>query len=130
VNRKNYIYLIYMDGFQKTVLFVAIGILIISLIIIGFVLSAGKDNQWPPMIPNCPDYWTADGSGNNAKCVNVKDLGTCPPSEDSEHLVMNFNGSAFTGSEGDCNKYKWADKCNVSWDGITYGVSNPCDTSA
>ena len=56
-----------MDGFQKTVLFVAIAILIIALILIGFVLSAGKDNQWPPMVPNCPDYWIADGSGNNAK---------------------------------------------------------------
>jgi hypothetical protein len=39
---------------------------------------------------------------------------------------MNFNTSAFTGSQGACNKYNWATKCNVTWDGITYGVSNPC----
>ena len=63
-----------MDGFQKTILFIAIIILIISLIIIGFALAAGKDSQWPPMVPNCPDYWIADGSGNNAKCVISNNL--------------------------------------------------------
>lgn len=118
-----------MEGFQKIVLISAIVILIIALVLIGMALSSGEET-WPPIKAECPDYWVSDGSGNATTCTNVKDLGTCPPSEDSEHLVMNFNGSAFTGSEGDCNKYKWADKCNVSWDGITYGVSNPCDTAA
>ena len=73
----------------------------------------------------CPDYWVIDGSGNNAKCINVKDLGTCK-SLGNKHQTMNFNTSAFTGSQGACNKYNWATKCNVTWDGITYGVNNPC----
>ena len=41
---------------------------------------------------------------------------------------MDFNQAPFNGTDGDCAKYKWAykDKCNVTWDGINYGVSNPC----
>ena len=118
-----------MEGFQKIVLFAAIIILIVSLITIGVALSYAKDEEWPPITPECPDFWITDGSGNNSKCINVKDLGTCKPIGDDKHLVMNFNSSAFTGSQGDCNKYTWADKCGISWDGITYGVTNPCQTT-
>ena len=114
-----------MDTFQKIVLFSAIIILIITLIFIGTTLSYSKDQEWPPMVPECPDYWMIDGSGNNATCINIKDLGTCK-SLGNKHQTMNFNTSAFTGSQGACNKYNWATKCNVTWDGITYGVSNPC----
>lgn len=119
-----------MEGFQKFILFSAIIILIITLIIIGTALSSATDTTWPPMTPDCPDYWTIDGSGNSAKCVNVKNLGTCPPHSSQEHLTMDFNSSPFTGSNGLCSKYTWATKCGVSWDGITYGVNNPCQTSS
>ena len=117
-----------MGPFQKTVLIVAIVILIVVLVIIGLALAKSQDNNWPPMVPDCPDYWTIDGSGNKAICTNVKDLGTCPPKNGQAHLQMNFNTSAFTGSNGTCNKYNWANNCNVTWDGITYGVSNPCNS--
>jgi hypothetical protein len=130
VNRKKYIYLLYMETFQKIVLYAAIFVLILSLIMIGVVLGMTKDKQWPPMTPQCPDYWTIDGEGQNAVCVNVKDLGTCPPQSDQDHLTMNFNTPAFSGTRGLCAKYTWANKCGVSWDGITYGVSNPCQTNA
>jgi len=124
-----------MEGFQKIVLFSAIIILIIALVIIGVALAYAKDQQvWPPLTAECPDYWSITGydiSGNNtSKCVNIKDLGTCSPQNGEKHLVMDFNGSVFTGSQGDCNKYTWAKKCNVSWDGITYGVNNPCQTTS
>ena len=119
-----------MEGFQKFILFSAIIILIIALVLIGMVLSySTADMKWPPVLPDCPDYWLIDGSGNNASCINVKDLGTCQPLNDEKHLKINFNSSAFTGENGLCAKYNWANKCNVSWDGITYGVSNPCQTS-
>ena len=93
-----------MEGFQKIVLFSAIIILIISLIIIGTALSYAKNTTWPPMVPNCPDYWLIDGSGNESKCINIKDLGTCPANEDDKHLIMDFNTAAFTGSNGTCAK--------------------------
>ena len=115
-----------MEGFQKIVLITAIIILIITLVVIGVTLSKGSGADWPPVVPQCPDYWVIDGSGNNAKCVNVKDLGTCKSDGSSKHQTMNFNSSQFTGSQGACNKYNWATNCNVTWDGITYGVSNPC----
>ena len=119
-----------MEGFQKIVLYSAIIILIISLVIIGIALSYAKDKkQWPPIVPDCPDYWTIDGSGNNARCLNVKDLGSCPPTGGRKHLSMDFNNAPFIGSNEMCAKYTWANRCNVSWDGITYGVNNPCQTS-
>jgi hypothetical protein len=119
-----------MEGFQKTVLFAAIFILILSLIFIGLALkNSTNQSSWPPMVPACPDYWTIDGSGNNTTCVNVKNLGTCQPASGDQYLTMNFNNAPYSGSNGLCSKYTWATNCGVSWDGITYGVSNPCQTT-
>jgi hypothetical protein len=119
-----------MEGFQKIVLYSAIIMLIIALVIIGIALSyANSEKAWPPIVPDCPDYWVIDGSGNNATCINVKDLGTCSATGENKHLSVNFNESPFVGSNETCAKYKWASNCGVSWDGITYGVNNPCQTS-
>jgi hypothetical protein len=43
---------------------------------------------------------------------------------------MNFNGPVYTGSNGSCAKYTWAQKCKVAWDGISYGVDNPCTSAS
>ena len=112
-----------MESFQKFILFAAIIILIIALIFIGLALSKSDSHQWPPIVPECPDYWLIDGSGNNTTCVNVKNLGKC------RQNTMNFKTPAFTGSNSLCAKYTWATNCGVSWDGITYGVNNPCQNS-
>ena len=117
-----------MASFQKIVLVSAIVFLIIALIIIGISLHYSRDTNWPPNIASCPDWWIMDGSGNNQKCINRKDLGTCKPNGSSQHQEMNFNIPAFTGSNGTCNKYTWAKNCDLSWDGITYGVDNPCSS--
>ena len=122
-----------MEGFQKIVLFSAIVILIIVLVIIGIALVSAKNSEtWPPLVSDCPDYWAIAGldvSGNSMyKCVNVKDLGTCPADDGQQHQIMDFNGPMFTGSDGSCAKYKWAKKCKVTWDGITYGVNDVCQT--
>ena len=117
-----------MEGFQKFVLFAAIIILIISLVFIGMALTYSTDQEWPPMIPDCPDFWLIDGSGNNATCMNVKDLGTCSATGENKHFSVNFNEAPFIGLDEACAKYKWATKCGVSWDGITYGVDNPCQS--
>ena len=118
-----------MPSFQVVVLIIAVVILIIALAFIGVsLINSQKNAAWPPLVPDCPDYWTMDGS-TNPICVNVKDLGTCPPSMGNGHLTMNFNQSPYTGSNSTCAKYTWATGCHLAWDGITYGVSNPCDTS-
>lgn len=121
--------------FQKIVLIIAVIVLIIALVVISFALSNSSDNQvWPPLVPSCPDYWIMDGSGNNTICTNIKNLGTCSPQSGNapaikDHLTMNFNGSTYTGSNGLCAKYNWANTCGLSWDGITYGVPNPCSST-
>jgi len=124
-----------MSGFQKIVLFSAIIILLIVLVIIGIALASAKNNEeWPPLVPDCPDYWAITGldiSGNNMyKCVNIKDLGVCPAKDGEKHQTMDFNTSMFTGSNGTCAKSRWAKQCKVSWDGITYGVNDPCQTTS
>jgi hypothetical protein len=120
-----------IGGFQKIVLFAAIIILIITLVVIGIALSSSKNNRaWPPNVPSCPDWWVSDGSGNRSKCINIKDLGTCPAKSGDKHQTMHFNRPIFTGSNELCAKYTWAQKCKVAWDGITYGVENPCTSSS
>lgn len=108
-----------MEKFQRIIIKFAVVLLIISLILIVILMNNNtKPEQWPPLIGDCPDYWV-DTSGNGSNCVNVKNLGNC--------TSMDFTTSHFTGSQGLCNKYKWATStCGVSWDGITYGVENPC----
>jgi hypothetical protein len=116
-----------MDGFQKIVLIVAIVILILLLIIIGVSLKYSKNNNWPPITAECPDYWSIDGSGNNTTCTNVKDLGTCNGSVTSgNHLTMDFTVSPYTGFGSVCKKYTWANSCGLTWDGITNLSTNPC----
>jgi hypothetical protein len=121
-----------MGSFQKIVLMIAVVILILALLIIGMSLIYSKKKTWPPNVASCPDWWVMDGSGNRAKCINVKDLGVCKPQGNMSHQVMDFNVGPFSSSNSSstCNKYTWANRCKVTWDGITYGVSNPCNSSS
>jgi hypothetical protein len=114
-------------NFQKLIIVIAILTLSILLVVIGVTLSKAKTNvNWPPIIGECPDYWT-DLKGNGEGCFNSRSLGKCNiPKKDNDN-TMNFNESPFIGVTGLCSKYKWAKSCNVTWDGITSGVKNPCD---
>jgi hypothetical protein len=127
--------------FQQIVVLVAVIALLLILLFIGLTLRNAKSTEpWIPTPQACPDYWvTHDPSGNpldatgsnpGGICVNVKNLGTCDPTDGNEFLTMDFSSSMYQGSNGNCAKYKWAKSCNITWDGITYGVAkNPCDTS-
>jgi len=116
-----------MASFQSVVVIVAIVLLIIILIIVGLTLVKGKSNVvWPPVIGDCPDYWL-DISGNGTACTanaQKTNMGIA-------QSPMNFSGSSFVGTgtgptSGACAKYTWAMNNKVSWDGLTYGVPNPC----
>ena len=116
-------------SFQKIVLTISIILLIIILIVIGVSLSYASNSEvWPPMIGECPDYWI-DMSGNGEACFNSKSLGKCNIPSEGNPNTMNFNEAPFTGDNGNCAKYNWSTSCQVTWDGITSGVKNPCDTS-
>jgi hypothetical protein len=119
-----------MATFQTVILIIAVILLIISLAFVGNSLKTSNSSAWPPPVPSCPDYWTIDGSGDDAVCINVHDLGTCAHGYNVDHLTMNFNDPKFSGDDGSCNKYTWATGCKISWDGLTYGGPNPCDASS
>ena len=108
--------------FKSIVVTIVILVLIVALVFIGIALSKGtKDKQWPPVVPTCPDYWKI---GNDGKCANDNEtnLGRCP-----DQRSVDFTKAPYVGNAGSCQKYKWATGCGVAWDGITYGVKNPCD---
>ena len=100
--------------------------LIILLIVIGVSLSKSSSEMvWPPLTGSCPDYWL-DLKGDGEACYNTKSLGKCNLPGTNEKNTMNFNVSPFNADNGTCSKYTWANRCGVTWDGITYGVNNPC----
>tara|TARA_B100000925_G_scaffold67112_1_gene45973 strand:+ start:742 stop:1080 length:339 start_codon:yes stop_codon:yes gene_type:complete len=100
-----------MASFQKITIGIAVILLIMCLIFIGYSLYNSKYNTaYPPVAADCPDYWL-DKEGD---CVNVKELGS-----DSCKRNKNFNTSFWTGDEGLCRKKQWARKCNLTWDGVT-----------
>jgi hypothetical protein len=96
-------------NFQKVVLIIAIILLIISLVIIGFMLKSALVNRpWPPSISQCPDYW--DISGNLCK-PNKINIGTPVISTPIDFTTANYKTN--------CLKQKWASASNVTWDGLT-----------
>jgi hypothetical protein len=111
-----------MATIQSIILTLAIDILLIILIVIGINISMSQNKQiWPPVIGDCPDYWSDQGKGGSKCVVNARKdnigLATSP---------MDFSSPIYSGSNGACIKYTWANNNKVSWDGITYGVPNPC----
>lgn len=122
-------------GFQKIVLTVALIVFILLIMFIGSVLYQNKyTSAFPPVVASCPDYWLdKESNATNpiddsqdktyGSCFNIKNLGN--PSCSKE---MNFNGDEWSGSDGNCRKYKWAKGCDLTWDGITNNDSI-CDSS-
>tara|TARA_B100000902_G_scaffold399160_1_gene468715 strand:- start:3533 stop:3916 length:384 start_codon:yes stop_codon:yes gene_type:complete len=122
-----------MNSFQKTILGISCIVLILSLAIIGYTLSkALHKDVFPPIIPDCPDYWDVSGikvEGNSGpSCIN---RGINEVHNTTENGCTNvIEGEMFTkdGNTDDailCERYKWAKKCNVVWDGVTNN-SKPC----
>ena len=100
--------------FQTTVVIVAGTVLILSLCVIGVMIYRQKYNvDYPPVLPNCPDYWEMRGK----MCVPHPNLGNV--SNPACNVKMDFTTGAWAGTMGNCNKYKWAQQCNLTWDGIT-----------
>ena len=109
----------YTSLFVGTIVF-----LIIMLCIVGYFMSLSKKKQtYPPSIADCPDYYSLDSTGlckigsnikaSNISC-NVEDFKLDKYKKGASDLS---SGSDFT--SGLCAKKMWANKCEVSWDGIT-----------
>ncbi len=60
-------------NFQKIVIIIAIILLILALAFIAVAISNEKKIQdFPPVIAECPDYWSHDVDKN--KCINTHEL--------------------------------------------------------
>ena len=79
------------------------------LTFIGYALYSHRfQRKFPPVTGECPDFWVAKDN----KCTNPKNLGKCKGAK-------SFNSKAYKGHDGDCAKSKWANICELSWQGIT-----------
>jgi hypothetical protein len=115
-----------MADFKKQVIGTAIGLLIFAILVISLLLYNGSSKDtWPPVVSECPDYWIdkVDKDGNSKKCFNIHNLG-----KSSCEKTMDFSTNPWSGSTGDCRKYKWSKSCRLTWDGITNN-SSICDNS-
>jgi hypothetical protein len=109
-------------NFQKIVLIILIIILIVSLVFIGMqITQTNKTQPWPPIVPQCPDYWKMGSSGRCVPTSNAPGSNStgCKNSTD-------FTIGDYAGAGGACAKKKWADSCNVAWEGVTYGTTDKC----
>jgi len=103
------------SGFQKVILIIALIFLIISIFFITLINKTSTN--WPPEISTCPDYFIdVSPLGNSViSCKNTLNLGN-----------IGVGPFQFDKAESNCDKYTWATKSNVFWDGITNATNNPC----
>ena len=85
--------------------------------------NSNGDSSCPSDLSNQINQSSSFSSGDGVEigtCYNIQNLGdpSCPKE-------MDFSQDQWTGTDGDCNKYRWAKKCDITWDGIT-NQSNPC----
>lgn len=115
--------------FNKIVLYTAVIILSISLITLGIFLSKSMfEDSYPPIISDCPDYWDVSyNSNNDIICKNTSTINEGR----GDAACTNYPVTEFESSGSDkysviCEKYKWAKRCNLAWDGITNN-NKACD---
>jgi hypothetical protein len=104
-----------MDTFQKSVLIIALVVLIALLISVGILLNKhSKNTSWPPIQNTCPDYWT---EGDNGVCTTViNGLNTGP--DGSVISTADADGKNVTG-DTTCEKRRWAIENGIMWSGVS-----------
>lgn len=131
-----------LGDFQNRIVNI-LGILLIICLVIFFIMifNINREQKFPPVIGQCPDYWLSSkyfnnkenldliddvliknelekDEGDKSKCVNVKNIGNPNCSK-----IMDFNEVPYNTTNGLCAKYKWAKDCDLTWDGITNNKS-------
>jgi hypothetical protein len=63
-------------NFQRIVIIIAIIMLIVTMIFIGYALynQSTASGAWPPEAPKCPDFWTVNSDGT---CTNTNKVPNC-----------------------------------------------------
>ena len=106
-----------MAGFNKTVIIIALIILILTLLAFAITIYYSKHTTvWPPEISECPDYWDVVGKSGCKPNSSLGNLGN------GSCQFKSFEDSQYGGASGRKQKCEWAKQCGVFWDGI----SNTC----
>lgn len=117
-----------MDPFYKTVVIVAIVMLILAFVGLGVIMQEQDGNtEYPPQQNSCPDHWISsvpnqckintdiDGTelnvGNYGKTVDPNYITSV---DSSDGTKVSFEPSLLV-----CDKKKWANKYNIVWDGVS-----------
>jgi hypothetical protein len=109
--------------FYKNIFISAILSAIILLVIVGFIIYKYKDQEvYPPIVSDCPDYYNLNDKG---KCVNT---GVWEITNTTECDFIDFSNNSYRAAGTDrtsglCAKKKMAQKCKISWDGVTNNSS-------
>lgn len=102
-------------SFQYTILKIAIVVLVVFLVFIGYKMYKNRlQDVEQRIIGSCPDYWSLNTVNGKTRCENVKNLG-----KKSCSKTMNFSVQPWNLQDGLCRKFKWAKGCDLTWDGIT-----------
>ena len=116
------IYGIAMSSFVRIASTIAAITFVITMIIVAFVIKRNRYGAiFPPVVGECPDYWSASQKGSHTVCHNALGLGdtTNCPNVARKGSTMVFSGPQWAGQKGVCNKARWANKCGMAWDGIS-----------
>ena len=104
--------------FQTIVVTIAIVILILSLVVLGVVIyNSRNEDQFPPEISNCPDYFVMKQKGGDS------DMGVPIDMCFNQHNLGNKSeGCDWFDPNDATRKEKQADakQCGLTWDGITH----------
>ena len=104
--------------FQKTVLIIALVILVITLVLLSAIISnKAKNKEWPPEISTCPPYYRVqtNDDGMGSTCVRVDENRKIGDDSDNCATLPLFeNGKPKTFAQ----KREWAEGCRIKWDGI------------
>jgi len=107
-----------MDTFQKSVLIIALFVLIALLISVGILLNKhSKNTNWPPTQNTCPDYWT---EGTDGKCT--ADAGLNTGNNGVTSTVIKNEDQEIIGDWTDksrCEKKTWANNNGIMWSGVS-----------
>ena len=96
--------------FQKIVIYIALAILILTLIAVFLMLYYGKSkNMFPPLIGKCPDYFVISSDGES--CQNPAAIGG-----GVEWTNKPLNEAT---KERLCEIKNLLNQDNLTWDGIT-----------
>lgn len=122
-------------SFNTLVLQIATIILIICLVMIGWGIYNsvnGKNANFPPVIADCPDFWTMTSELNSENkkvtyCNNNLKMGK------GAAISGNPKCNSFQSEEvsTNCEKLALSNICDITWDGITGNsvVRNNCNNN-